>query len=386
MRTSLTSTLLRLVRERAHGTSLRTLRREGVEKVTVLDAGRLQEIVEQAVQQTLLRRGIELGGGEREAFLAEAAERVRDLMRERDDYRARSKALSEEKSALSRQLTEVEQRFGQEKEKLETRIRSSHESLVREREMSEEKLLEQQEQHETRMREISSQLERERLRLASQIDVLKRDLDITRSELQNVRAAETSSVVRERELRAEVDQARQDAGLGADSSRVPTGAEELTAEEAVYLADPAAGLPDRIRTAVEELLKQRELRRGGRPLDPAEEAAALREGIVHLSIGILNDLRRHALVQARQAQKERIENLERRLRKLKGNLATAEELLATAQSARDEDSGVASLSGDAQGLDPGDTRYQNKKKLLEEIFNQNLHLRGLIQEGGVSDA
>lgn len=385
MRNSLASTLLRLFRERSQGTSLKSLAREGVQKVTVLDAAKLQELVEQAVQDTLLKRGIEIGSGEREAFLAEAAEKVKHLMAERDTYKAQTNVLSEEKSQLSNRLEEVNSQYDQEKKNLEEQIASRERTLEEERESGRKKLQDQARAFEVKMQEVTESLEHERIRLASQIEVLHRDLGQTRTELEQQRTIQTEREARETELRVRAE----DLSRAQDDPRNETPSPDsedrpLTEEEAEFLSDPSFDLPERMRTAIEELLQHRaDHREGGENPELAQELESLSEGIVNIGVSILNDMRRHALSQARVAQKERIENLERRITKLRGNLANAESLLATVQDRQADDPGLASVYREIQGLKSSDDRYENKKKLLEEVFNQNLVLKGLIQEGGV---
>ncbi len=390
MRNSLASTLLRLVRERAQGASLKTLRKEGVEKVTVLDAAKLQELVEQAVQQTLLKRGIELGDGERDAFLAEAAEKVKDLMHERDSYKERTQSLTEEKHNLAERLAQEEQT----QESLKHEIEHRDQTLQAERQSHTESLQKERQVFEAKISEVTEALDHERIKLASQIDVLKRDLESTRDELVSQRASQADRQEREIELEQQVEllakSNAENAAATAQSASSPlaeaTDSTPVADEEADYLSDPATDLPQRLREAILELIQARADRQDTQLSEEfLGDMNSLADGIVNISVGILNDLRRHALSQARSAQKKRIENLERRLDKLKGNLVTAEGLLEAAQSQPLDDSGVPSMYRSAQGLKGDEQGYESKKKLLEEVFNQNVLLRGLIQEGGASD-
>ena len=75
-----------------------------------------------------------------------------------------------------------------------------------------------------------------------------------------------------------------------------------------------------------------------------------------------------------QHQRE-IHNLERRIAKLSVLLGDTEDALRKARLAGMGDTGIASIYGDVQGLDPDDLRLEQKTALMKSIFEANLALR-----------
>lgn len=67
--------------------------------------------------------------------------------------------------------------------------------------------------------------------------------------------------------------------------------------------------------------------------------------------------------------------LNRRIEKLTRSLESTEEEIARLRAVGAEDTGVASVYREVQGLDSGDTRSELKKELMGEIFKANLDLQ-----------
>lgn len=78
---------------------------------------------------------------------------------------------------------------------------------------------------------------------------------------------------------------------------------------------------------------------------------------------------------------DRIQQLERRLAKLRLALAETEERLAQAAGANAVDSGIASCHRTVQGLDADAPHHALKTALLEKIFAANLELRECLRQG-----
>ena len=72
---------------------------------------------------------------------------------------------------------------------------------------------------------------------------------------------------------------------------------------------------------------------------------------------------------------KRVENLERRIQKLKESLNKAEDALADVTSQIPTDAGLKSVYRKVQGLNPEEKDYEQKKKMLEDIFQLNVKIR-----------
>ena len=79
---------------------------------------------------------------------------------------------------------------------------------------------------------------------------------------------------------------------------------------------------------------------------------------------------------ARRDQSAHVEQLQRRIARLRRKLEESELLLARARSARPADALPDFDAG--QALAPGDQGYEQKRALLEEIFNLNVELKRMI--------
>jgi hypothetical protein len=96
---------------------------------------------------------------------------------------------------------------------------------------------------------------------------------------------------------------------------------------------------------------------------------------------ILDAERSRAAADAALAQRQRVEQLERRLAKLQRTLTETEGLVEQLRHAKEGDPGIESVFKDVQGIDPTDTRADQKRGLLAEVFRLNLELREVIAEG-----
>jgi len=85
--------------------------------------------------------------------------------------------------------------------------------------------------------------------------------------------------------------------------------------------------------------------------------------------------RRAALAGAVQRERERIDVLERRLNKLRAELATMERQLAELARRASLDAGLPSIYDSVQGLAPAESERDAKAQMLLSIFEQNLLLQ-----------
>ncbi len=74
-----------------------------------------------------------------------------------------------------------------------------------------------------------------------------------------------------------------------------------------------------------------------------------------------------------EAERRKIELLERRIAKLRGHLERLENNLREIESGAD--SGLPSIYRTVQGLDDDDQEYETKKSLLKTVFEENLKLQ-----------
>jgi len=79
---------------------------------------------------------------------------------------------------------------------------------------------------------------------------------------------------------------------------------------------------------------------------------------------------------ARREQEARVQQLERRLQRLRRKLEESEVLLVKARQAGA--AGVSVLFDPGRALVPGDADYEQKRVLLDEVFNLNVELRRLL--------
>jgi hypothetical protein len=81
---------------------------------------------------------------------------------------------------------------------------------------------------------------------------------------------------------------------------------------------------------------------------------------------------------SRREQEARVEQLQRRLHRLRHKLEESEILLAKARAAATAQGGIIPNFDPGNALQPGDTDYQQKKALLDEVFKLNVELRKMI--------
>lgn len=262
----LTQRLARLFKDRAELTSLKQLKKEGFKHVHVLDAGRLEDLVLQAIERVMTEASAEPGVGRRLARNAQA-EFLR-LLGDKSSLERATDSLRREQRTLEFQLEQVQKSLAAARTDLDESVRRHNRDA---------------------MVELSGHLEQ----------VLK---DVFGRSLQE---------------------------YGADS-------------EVVAPALTAARAP--LREALMGLLSQA-LQRA----QPTEQA---------------------------EASENEIDLLQRRIRKLTSSLSEAEEMMVRLREQRDQDAdGVASVYRSAQGLSGKEHDYQQRRKLLAEVFRLNLELR-----------
>ena len=81
---------------------------------------------------------------------------------------------------------------------------------------------------------------------------------------------------------------------------------------------------------------------------------------------------------SRREQEARVEQLQRRLQRLRHKLEESEILLAKARAAAQAQGGIIPNFDPGNALQPGDSDYQQKKALLDEVFKLNVELRKMI--------
>ncbi len=79
---------------------------------------------------------------------------------------------------------------------------------------------------------------------------------------------------------------------------------------------------------------------------------------------------------SRHEQEARVEQLQRRLHRLRHKLEESELLLARARQAGAQ--GLPALFDPGRPLAPGDAEYAHKRALLDEVFKLNVELRRLL--------
>ena len=83
-----------------------------------------------------------------------------------------------------------------------------------------------------------------------------------------------------------------------------------------------------------------------------------------------------------EAEAAQVELLERRIRKLNASLDEANGMMARLRDERDgEEAGVSSIYNEVQGLRGHEERYEERRKLMQEIFRLNLDLKKEISDG-----
>ena len=142
----------------------------------------------------------------------------------------------------------------------------------------------------------------------------------------------------------------------------------VTAEEVAVGAEGMASFHARLET------EMRRLAASGRSGDDfAAQAAAIAKRL-------LDEEQAKAVDDAREEQRMRIAQLERRVGKLRKSLHDSESLVTRLREAKDLPEGVESIYREVQGLDPNESQATEKAGLLQEIFKLNVELRDVIQD------
>ena len=181
-----------------------------------------------------------------------------------------------------------------------------------------------------------------------------------------------------RRLEGELDELRGnwqrlDAGGEADQER-------LRREEQREIRADGVALPGERLQRLEEEIRERlwdQLRNTG-----VDKAVANRA--VATAIELIDRERELAYRGARAEQEERVDQLRRRLNKLKSKLAETERILTRVQEAA-ESGEPAFLAGTAPemgepGLDEADRLFREKQEALRQIFEINVELKKLFEE------
>jgi chaperonin cofactor prefoldin len=149
----------------------------------------------------------------------------------------------------------------------------------------------------------------------------------------------------------------------------------------------AAGFEKLVRDAALSQVEE-SLGRLGDGADPAlvAELQGLAHRISAAAGRILGQASADGIEVARRRHDERVELLERRVRKLQSSLAETESMLKRLQEAKAVDPGLPSVYRSAQGISPSDDRFEQKRVLLAEIFKLNVELRRLIKEQDTAEA
>ncbi|MEQ8764508.1 MAG: hypothetical protein RL885_11310 [Planctomycetota bacterium] len=147
---------------------------------------------------------------------------------------------------------------------------------------------------------------------------------------------------------------------------------ELDAETLTLSKEGLVDVGSRIREAVHLVLSS-----GGMDFanGTADKLRQLESRIVDVTSQILEHERLVGYERDRQDKDDRVEQLERRVTKLRKHLADTEQSLAAMAKAKGIDPGVASIYRSVQGLNLEDPTADKKKEFLKEIFDQNLALR-----------
>ncbi|MEZ5989575.1 MAG: hypothetical protein R3F30_10690 [Planctomycetota bacterium] len=94
------------------------------------------------------------------------------------------------------------------------------------------------------------------------------------------------------------------------------------------------------------------------------------------------DRERQLLAEARMAEhRVEVETLERRILKLNETLRRTEDRLREAESLQELDPGISSIYREVQGLSHADLQYEKKRGLMLSIFEANVALQQVNQEG-----
>jgi len=133
----------------------------------------------------------------------------------------------------------------------------------------------------------------------------------------------------------------------------------------------SAGAGESVLTSAEESALERALAADLERVLPARGAGVDLAGIVERE----RQRRAQALAGAVQRERERIDQLERRMTKLRAEVAHLEEQLAELARQSEIDPGLPSIYRTVQGLSAAEAEREAKAAMLARIFEQNLILQ-----------
>ncbi len=114
----LADSVFRLFRENSDVVPINRLKKQGVKNVTVLDWGRIQNLIEKAVDEALSRRNIELAPNVLAGVHREAREAFHRLLEQRDRLEETARTLEQEKADLSKNVVELRGEIARSEEQL----------------------------------------------------------------------------------------------------------------------------------------------------------------------------------------------------------------------------------------------------------------------------
>lgn len=207
----------------------------------------------------------------------------------------------------------------------------------------------------------------------------RRGIRLDGPEVQEEVRLEFLALMQERDsLQRTVDQ------LLAERERLASNRDELSqaisAAELEYQVARRAGPEEPVQSADLDELRARVERQLRELLaeQPGAEAL-LGEQALSLVVGAIEEQRKASLSRAQEEHGERLQQMRRRLERLKAKLAETEEMLARARA----QGGLEAIPGEAieAGLKDADPQYTTKKELLGEIFRLNVELREMLKTG-----
>ncbi len=172
------------------------------------------------------------------------------------------------------------------------------------------------------------------------------------------------------ELQKNIDALCAELGRETDALTVERG-RRVTAADVVVDAAGMASFRARLHDELTRMFR-------GEPAGGSRGDGLIADDVAALAERLLEEQRTRALDAARAEQQSKIEQLERRIAKLKAKLEDSEDVVQRLRSAKNVDPGVESVFKSVQGLDGKDRRAAEKKALLDEIFQLNVELREVI--------
>jgi len=163
---------------------------------------------------------------------------------------------------------------------------------------------------------------------------------------------------RRRQAESELDKLRRD--LSAQQQALRDKLDEAIDEEADVAAENAR-VKGRVRALFKELAEH-----------PGRELADIQAQVMDLVLDLVGEERR-ATADATAALREReVDQLQRRISKLSDALDRTEQRLVEAAQGGGDESGLASIYREVQGLSSRDRNFEKKKELMANIFQANL--------------